>query len=127
MRPVVSEIKPIGHYSPAIVSGSRVYVAGQPSVDPATGKTAEGGIRGEVLMALSRVETILKGAGCSRENVTMCRIYVTSIKDWAEVNAAFAEFFGDHRPARIVLPVGDLGGFNVELEAEAELPGTEAL
>ena len=126
MKPVACEIKPAGHYSPAIVSGSRVYVAGQPSVDPATGKTAEGGIRGEVLMALSRMETILKSAGCTRENVVVCRIYVTSMQHWGVVNAAFAEFFGEHRPARIVLPVGDLGGFNVELEAEAELPGTPA-
>ena len=127
MKKLSCEIRPVGHYSAGIVSGSRVYVSGQTSVDPATGKPAQGGMKNEVLMALSRMETILRTAGCSREDVVICRVYITSIQLWPDVNEAFAQFFGEHRPARIVLPVGDLGGgCHVELEAEAELPCEKA-
>ena len=41
---------------------------------------------------------------------------------WDQVNQVYAEFFGDHRPARVVVPSRALhGGALVEVEAVAEL------
>ena len=52
-------------------------------------------------------------------------VYVTSIEGWSEFNTAYAEMFGDHRPARAVVPVGPLHyGFAVEVDAVAYI-GTE--
>ncbi|WP_371369864.1 RidA family protein [Sporomusa rhizae] len=41
---------------------------------------------------------------------------------WDRVNEVYARFFGDHKPARIVVPVGKLHfGCLVEIEAVAEV------
>ena len=57
-----------------------------------------------------------------REQVVQCRIYVTDIENWDAVNRVYSEYFGNHKPARIVVPVPALHfGCLVEIEAVAEL------
>ena len=52
----------------------------------------------------------------------MCRVYLPSAELWDAANAVYSAFFGEHRPARIVLPVGKLSkGCQVEIEAIAEI------
>jgi 2-iminobutanoate/2-iminopropanoate deaminase len=47
-------------------------------------------------------------------------IYVTDIDHWPAVNAAYAEVMGAHRPARAVVPVGNLKpGCILEVQAIA--------
>ena len=73
-------------------------------------------------MALGKLESVLFAAYCDRNSVTLCRIYLTSIDGWDRANKVYSEFFGEHKPARIVLPVGMLNkGCQVELEAVAEV------
>ena len=124
MKPIFNENAPRGHYSPGMILGNTLYVSGQTSADPATGLPAAGGFEAEMEMALHKLESVLKAAGCTRENVVMCRVYLPSADLWDRVNAVYSAFFGDHRPARIVLPVGRLSkGCQVEIEAVAELEG----
>ncbi|MFR6330476.1 MAG: RidA family protein [Eisenbergiella sp.] len=71
-------------------------------------------------MALAKMESVLKAAGWRKEDVVMCRIYVSSMDYWGDVNKVYSEFFGEHKPAGIVLPVGRLNkGCLLELEATA--------
>lgn len=122
MRAVFNKNAPRGHYSPGMVCGKTLYISGQTSADPATGLPAEGGFEAEMRMALGKLDSVLTAAGCAKESVVMCRIYLTSMDLWDRANAVYSEFFGQHRPARIVLPVGPLSkGCLVELEAVAEL------
>lgn len=114
-----------GHYSPGVISNGMLYVSGQLSLDPDTRRVVEGGVDAHLRQALNNMERVLKAAGLDRGSVVQCRVYVADIEDWDKVNAVYAEFFGDHKPARIVLPVGKLHfGCLVEVEAVAELPGT---
>ena len=123
MRAVFNENAPRGHYSPGMITGNTLYVSGQTSADPATGLPAAGGFEREMEMALGKLDSVLKAAGCSRENVVMCRIYLPDMELWGRANAVYERFFGGHRPARIVLPVGRLNkDCQVELEAVAEVP-----
>lgn len=122
MRPVFNENAPRGHYSPGMISGNTLYISGQTSADPATKFPAEGGFEAEMQMALKKVESILEAAGCTKENVVMCKIYLTSMELWDQANKVYGEFFGQHKPARIVLPVGPLtNGCQIEIETIAEL------
>ena len=42
---------------------------------------------------------------------------------WDEVNRIYAEFFGEHKPARVVVPTRNLHhGVMIEIEAIAEVP-----
>lgn len=122
MKKVIGSSKPVGHYTPGIISGNMLYISGQTSADPATGKVAEGGFEEEMRMALGKMEKILLDAGCKKESVVKCQIYLTSYDYWPQANAVYSEFFGDHKPARIILPVGKLSkGCHVELDAVAEV------
>lgn len=111
-----------GHYTPAMISGNTVYVSGQTSADPNTGLPAIGGIEAETLMALKKMESVLKDANCTKEQVVMCRVYIVTADDWGPVNKVYSEFFGDHKPARAIIPIRELSdGCRVEIEVIAEL------
>lgn len=111
-----------GHYTPGIISNGMLYISGQLSIDPDTRKVAEGGIEEHARLALDNVDRVLKAANITRNDVVQCRIYVSDIEQWNKVNDVYAEFFGDHKPARIVVPSGELHfGCLVEIEAVAEI------
>ena len=112
-----------GHYSPGILSRGTLYISGQLPMDHATGQLVEGGAAEQTLAALRNMERILAAAGMVKENVVLCRVYVPDVAIWDEVNRAYASFFGEHKPARVVVPTRDLHhGALVEIEAMAELP-----
>ncbi|MCK7577177.1 MAG: RidA family protein [Chromatiales bacterium] len=63
---------------------------------------------------------ILAAAGSSRDRVLRCTVYISDLELWGRFNAAYAGFFGEHRPARTVVPVPGLHyGFKVEMDAIA--------
>jgi len=111
-----------GHYTPGIISNGMLYISGQLSIDPDTRKVPEGGIGAHARLALMNVERVLKATGLSRTDIVQCRVYVSDIDQWDSVNEVYTEFFGEHKPARIVVPVGKLHfGCLVEIEAIAEV------
>ena len=113
---------PAGHYAQAIVHRGLVYVSGQLPVDPATGAKRTGSIEEQTLQALENIEAILQAAGSDLEHVLKTTVYVSDIQLWDRVNAVYARFFGDHRPARAVVPTRELHyGFKIEIEAIAAL------
>lgn len=116
---------PRGHYTPAVISRGMVYISGQTSLDGATGLPAAGGVEAEAMFALRKLDPILATAGCTKNDIVMCRVYMTCNEDWDPINKAYAAYFGDHKPARVALPVKELNkGCRVEIEAIAELPET---
>ncbi len=111
---------PAGHYSQAMVHHGIVYVSGQLAIDPATGEKRLGAIEEQTGQALRNVAAILEAAGSDLEHVLKTTVYVADIGLWPRVNAVYAAFFGEHRPARAVVPTQALHyGFLVEIEAVA--------
>lgn len=111
-----------GHYTPGIISHGMLYISGQLSIDPDTRKVPTGGMEEHARLALANVERVLHAASLSRNDVVQCKVYVSDINQWDLVNRVYAEFFGEHKPARIVIPVGKLHfGCLVEIEAIAEV------
>jgi 2-iminobutanoate/2-iminopropanoate deaminase len=109
-----------GHYVPAMEYNGVLYVSGQLSINPETGKVPEGGIKVEAQQALANLEYILQTAGVEKSDVIMCRVYVPDVKYWPELNEVYSEFFGEHKPARVVIPSNNLyAGCLVEVEATA--------
>lgn len=87
-----------GHYSPGVLSHGTLYISGQLPIDPRTGKVAEEGAAEQTRTALGNMERVLLAAGGKKEDVVLCRVYIPDVSLWDEVNAAYAEFFGAHRP-----------------------------
>ena len=114
--------KPAGHYSQAAVHNGLVFVSGQLAVDPATGEKKLGSIEEQTEQALKNMAAILKASGSDINHVIKTTVYVSDIKLWDKVNAVYSTFFGDHKPARAVVPTRELHfGFKVEIEAIASI------
>lgn len=110
---------PAGHYSQAVVHDGLVYVAGQLPIEPRTGrKLADEPVEVQVRQALRNVAAILKASGSDVNRVLKVTVYVPEMSLWDRVNREYAEFFGDHRPARAVVPTGPLH-FSVLIEIDA--------
>lgn len=113
---------PAGHYSQAVVYGDTVYVSGQLAVNPVTGEKGVGSIEEQTRLTLRNIEQILLAAGSDLAHVIKTTAYVSNVELWGGVNQAYAEVFGDHRPARAVVPSRDLHyGCLVEIETIAAL------
>jgi len=108
-----------GHYSPGILHNGILYISGQISLNQET-KEKPVSFEDEVRQALDNVELVLKTAGLTKEKILMVRAYITSIELWDAFNNTYAEWFGEHKPARLVIPCGELHyGCRVEIEATA--------
>ena len=111
-----------GHYVPGMISNGMLYISGQLSLDLDTRKAPEGGAEAHMAQALHNVERVLTAAGLGREDVVQCRIYIADVSYWDAVNQVYRDFFGSHRPARIVVAVPALHfGCLGEIEAIAEV------
>ena len=112
--------KPAGHYSQATVYDGLVFVAGQLSIDPATGAHKTGSIEEQTELALNNVHAILEAAGSDWDRVLKMTVYVADINLWDAVNKVYGRILGEHRPARAVIPTGALHpGFLIEIDAVA--------
>jgi 2-iminobutanoate/2-iminopropanoate deaminase len=109
-----------GHYSQATVYNGLVFVAGQLAIDPATGEKKLGSIEEQTEQALKNVQAILKAAGSDWDRVLKMNLSVADINFWDAVNKVYAKVLGENRPARAIIPCGDLHhGFLIEIEAVA--------
>ena len=91
---------PKSPYSPAVRAGGFIFVSGQGPNDPATNQMSFGDIRHETRVVLNNVKRILEGCGASMSDVVKCSVFLSDGKDFGAMNEIFAEFFGDHKPAR---------------------------
>jgi len=97
----------IGPYSQAIQTGNMLFSSGQLGLDPETGTLPEG-IQAQAAQALANVDAILKEAGFERSNVVKTVVFLKNISDFGVVNELYADFFGDHKPARSCVEVSCL-------------------
>ena len=109
----------IGPYSQAIMAGDLLYTSGQLGLDPDTGDLAAG-IEEQTRQSLKNVQAILEEAGLQKTDVIKTVVFLKNMSDFAVVNGIYAEFFGDHKPARSCVEVAQLpkGGL-VEIEVVA--------
>lgn len=113
---------PAGHYSQAIVHQGLVFVSGQLPIDPATGKLMDGGIEVQFPQVIANISAILKEAGSDLNHILKATIYISDMALWPEVNRLYAYALGEHKPARAVIPCGDLHhGVLLEMEVVAAL------
>jgi reactive intermediate/imine deaminase len=111
---------PAGHYSQATAWKDLVFVAGQLPKAP-DGRSRSGDpLAEQARQAIANVLAIVRAAGGGPETVLKVNAYIVGIENWPVFNQAFAEAFGDARPARAVVPVPALNhGYLVEVEAVA--------
>ncbi len=109
---------PAGHYSPVVVHGGLAYVSGQLPVSREGRLPPDAAFETQARMVIANVQAALESVGSSLDRVVRCTVYVSDVADWPVFNRIYAEAFGEHKPARTVVPVGPLHyGYRVEMDA----------
>ena len=110
----------IGPYSQAVQTGNMLFVSGQIPIDPATGEFAGTDIATQTNQSLTNIKNILAAAGYTMNDVVKTTVLLADIADFAAMNAVYAEYFTENKPARAAFAVKDLPrGALVEIEAIA--------
>ena len=110
----------IGPYSQAMQAGNMLFVSGQIPIDPATGEFAGSDITTQTHQSLTNVKNILAAAGYSLNDVVKTTVLLSDIANFAAMNAVYAEYFTENKPARAAFAAKDLPrGALVEIEAIA--------
>ena len=115
--------KAVGPYAQGIIANGFLYTAGQTARDPATGNPVSGDIVVQTNRVIDNLEAILKGAGCTLQDVVKVTVFMTDLGDFAKMNEAYAARFGSHRPARSTVQVSKLpGNASLEMDVVARVP-----
>jgi len=103
-------------YSPGVLAGQTLYIAGQIDKDPVTGAQPEG-IAAQTRLAMKNVGDVLRAANMDYGNVVTCHVQLADMGKYKEMNEVYGSFFGpDHYPARTTLEFPKLpGGANIEV------------
>ena len=85
----------------AVTYGNLVVVSGHGVNDVA-------GARAQTKKTLDQIEEILEKVGSSMRKVLKCNVYLTDIRDLAEMNEAYLGRFGPEPPVRTTLEVSNI-------------------
>lgn len=107
-----------GHYSPVVVAGGLAWVAGQLPIAADGRKLGDQPFEVQARQVLANIQAALEGAGTGMDRLVQVRVYLVDIAHWPAFNALYAQWLGEHKPARAVVPVPALH-FGMLLEAEA--------
>ncbi|MGW8169238.1 MAG: RidA family protein [Sulfurovaceae bacterium] len=97
----------IGPYSQAIEVNGMIYTSGQIGLLP-SGQMAGNGIISQTNQVLKNLKAVLEAGGSSLGNVVKTSIFLADMDDFVAVNDIYAEYFGDHKPARSTVAVKTL-------------------
>ena len=117
--------KAIGPYSQAIRIENLVFTAGQVGLNPETMEIVEGGIESQTRQVLTNLKHVLEAADSGLKFVVKTTVFLQSMRDFANMNMIYSEFFPENPPARSTVEVAGLPkGALIEIECVALLnPG----
>jgi 2-iminobutanoate/2-iminopropanoate deaminase len=96
-------------FSPGIMVGDTLYVAGQTGSDLKTGKIPEE-FEAEVKQTLDNIGLVLKEAGMTFDNAVAVQVYLTDMTLFPRMNAVYTTYFKEPRPARTTVGIAKLVG-----------------
>lgn len=99
---------PIGPYNHIARVGSFISIGGTAGVNPATGQLAGADVYSQTKQIIKSFEIMLNSVGSNLNQVIHVNIFLDTMKDFDEMNRAYVEMMGDHRPARTVIGVSEL-------------------
>ena len=99
---------PIGPYSQGIkATGSLLFLSGQIALLP-DGSLLSGDVQAQTRQVITKISALLTEAGCTADNVVKTTVFLKDMNDFAAMNAVYAEYFGESKPARSTVEVSRL-------------------
>ncbi|MEI7511748.1 MAG: Rid family detoxifying hydrolase [Candidatus Peregrinibacteria bacterium] len=120
--PIISadSVAPMGPYSPGMDAGDIVFFSGQIALAP-DGMFKSESILTELDQIFLNIEGLLHASKLEKTNIVKTTVFLMDLDDFGVMNKRYAEFFGDHKPARSTIQVAKLpAGARVEIEIIAK-------
>lgn len=117
---VFGNASPRAHYVPALGHAGLVFTSGQLPFLPDGSHGYDRSFDEQARQVLDNLDRVLANAGTTRNRVLHVTAFLAGIDHWDAFNRIYADFFGDWRPTRTVVPVPNLHfGYLLEIEAIA--------
>ena len=118
-----SKWEDIAGYARAQRIGNRILVSGTTATAGSDRVVATDDAGAQTTFVLDKIMAALSALGAKAEDVVRTRIYIVDEADVEAVSLAHGRIFGAIKPANtLVVVAGLIGGYRVEIEAEAVLP-----
>lgn len=98
-----------GPFSPGLIVGDTLYVAGQVGRDPKTQQYPQE-FEAEVKQTLENIGLVIKEAGYSFDDVVSVNVYLTDMELFQRMNSVYIKFFNEPRPVRTTVGIAKLVG-----------------
>ena len=107
-------------FSSAVVVGKTVYLSGEIGRTPGTVTLVEGGVGAQTRAIFENYKLTLARVNADLSDIVKCTVFLDDMSTFAEMNAAYAEYFPEEKPARSTFGVDGLAlGAALEIECLA--------
>ena len=100
--------KAVGAYSQAILNQGMLYTSGQIGLDPASGAMVADDVASQTKQVVANLSAVIEQAGGSLNDIIKITIFLQDMNDFPTVNQIYADWLGEHRPARSTVAVAAL-------------------
>ena len=97
----------IGPYAQAVKAGNMLFTSGQIPLLP-SGELLNGSIQEQTHQVFKNLQAVLTEAGATFNDVVKATVFIADMNQFAEINEVYAQYFGDHKPARSTVQVARL-------------------
>lgn len=110
--------------SSAVLHNGLLYLSGFVGFKPGTSEPISDDLAEQTRQTLQLLDGVMHRAGTDRSNIVTMRVFLKDVqRDFKAMNVVFAEWIGDHRPARTTVG-SDLAvqGLLIEIDAVVAMP-----
>jgi 2-iminobutanoate/2-iminopropanoate deaminase len=114
---------PAGPYSPGLIAGDWIFLAGQGGFDSETGQLAGDDIVGQTAQVFRNIEALLRSAGAGLDDVVSCLVHLSDLGLFDVFNTSYEKHFpGPAKPVRTTVRADLVAGMLVEVTVIASKP-----
>ena len=107
-----------GPYSHAVIHNNTAYVSSQTGMPPEDDDP--GSVALQTTRAFESIREILLASNTDLSQVIKVNVYLADMDAFSEMNEAYLEVFGHHRPARTTIHINEYpGGYKVAFDVIA--------
>jgi len=99
---------PIGPYNHIAKVGKFINIGGIAGVNPATGQLAGPDVYSQTKQILESFQIMLQSVDSDINHIIHINVFLKNMQDFDEMNRAYIDRMGNHRPARTVVGVAEL-------------------
>ncbi len=100
--------KAVGAYSQAVKHQGMLYTSGQIGLDPRSGNMVADDVATQAKQVVANLTAVIEAAGGQLNQIIKVTIFLENMDDFPVVNQIYADWLGEHRPARSTVAVAAL-------------------